>query len=77
MHILFADVVSPEEHATKQVGALLADPQPRRWWDVLIEQLINSAIVGGIAGLTATDLGVAWKAFALTMFFELRKYRKL
>jgi len=48
--------------------------------DVLVEQLLNSAIVGGIAAVatwtgTTPDLLVAAKAFALTFLVELRKYR--
>ena len=87
MKLLFADFVSPEEHTRKELG----EPDPmtrcsrhhRKWWDVLIEQVINSAIVGGIAGLSALSASpeAGWKtaviAFGLTMLIELRKYRKL
>ena len=54
------------------------------WGEVLIEQIINSSIVGGIAGisaLAAADPGTGWKvaaiAFGLTALSELRKYRNL
>ena len=52
--------------------------------EVFIEQCINAAIVGGIAGLSAlaagdekTGLKVGGVAFGLAFLFELRKYRKL
>ena len=87
MKLLFADFVSPEEHTRKELG----DPAPRtshssyhrKWWDILIEQVINSAIVGGIAGLSALSASpeAGWKtatiAFGLTFLIELRKWRKL
>ena len=89
MKLLFADFVSPEEHTKKELGEF--DPREfdpitrhhRKWWDVLIEQVINSAIVGGIAGLSALSASpeAGWKtaviAFGLTFLIELRKYRKL
>ncbi len=77
MKVLFADYDTPTRHAAKEVSVTNSRARERRWWDVLIEQLINSAIVAGIAGLTAADLGVAWKAFGLTFLIEMRKYRKL
>jgi hypothetical protein len=48
--------------------------------DVLVEQLINSAIVAGIAAIAtwsgaSPDVIVMGKAFALTFLIELRKYR--
>lgn len=53
-------------------------------WGVFLEQLINSAIVGGIAGLAALSAGgvdAGWKtaliAFGMTVLVELRKYRNL
>jgi len=77
MKILFADYVDPETHTRKEIDPKAQVMAKRKWWDVLIEQCINAAIVGGIAGLSATDPDVAWKAFAITFLIEMRKYRKL
>jgi len=59
-------------------------PEKKRGrWDLLLEQIINSVIVGGVAFFSAlaADQETSWKtgaiAFGLTFFFELRKYRKL
>ena len=53
-------------------------------WGILLEQVINATIVGGIAGIAALsaagpDAGykTALIAFGLTMLTELRKYRNL
>ncbi len=59
------------------------DPEPLpKFLLVLLEQSINSAIVGGIAGLSALiagDIQASWKAaliaFGITFLVELRKYR--
>lgn len=87
--ILFADFSSPEEHAAKEVAgrqgmSVANNPKARRrWWDLLIEQVINAIIVGGCAGFSAlaADVEAGWKvalyAFGMTFFFEMRKYRKL
>lgn len=59
-----------------------SEPKPK-WWETLIEQVVNSIIIGGIAGLSAliADPSVSWKvgliAFGITALTELRKYRKL
>lgn len=53
------------------------------WWQIFIEQVLNSLIVGGIAGLSALSAGseaggkAALIAFSITALIELRKYRKL
>ena len=51
------------------------------WLWIFIEQVINSAIVGGIAGLSGKIAGAGWEAaaygFGLTFLIELRKYRQL
>ena len=55
----------------------------RRWVSILIEQIINASIVGGIAGISVIAVvpAFAWKAagiaFGITFLIELRKYRKL
>lgn len=77
MKILFADYDTPQNHAQKEADCAAEANPGRRWWDILIEQLINSVIVAGIAGLTAYDAGVCWKAFLLTLLIEMRKFRKL
>jgi len=77
MKILFADYTDPETHTKKELDPKAPVAVKRKWWDILIEQCINAAIVAGIAGLTAADPHVAWKAFALTFLIEMRKYRKL
>ncbi len=65
------------------VGKVPTIPIPPSWGQVLVEQLVNSLIVGGIAGLAAlsADTASSWKvagiAFGLTFLVELRKYRKL
>ena len=63
---------------------ILPLPEPKtKWWETLIEQVVNSIIIGGIAGLSAliADPSVSWKvgliAFGITALTELRKYRKL
>ena len=64
-------------------GGANPSPKPKRpWYDILIEQLANSAIVGGIAGLSSLVSGeVSWRvaaiAFGMTTLIELRKYRGL
>jgi len=79
MKILFADYDTPSAHATRE-----AVPKTRR--DILIEQIINSLIVGGIAFVsvlptealpTLYHFYVAIKAFLITFFIEMRKYRKI
>ena len=50
--------------------------------NLITEQLINSAIVAGIAGMAtwtgmAPDFMIMGKAFVITFLIELRKYRKL
>ena len=86
--VLFADQgPDPKPHMFKVPrriagGAPPARGNKRKWWDVLLEQLLNSAIVGGIAGLSTLASGEAsWKvaliAFGLTALIELRKYREL
>lgn len=80
MKVLFADFSTPEQHTEKEKKAIVLAGNPhRRWWDVVIEQLINSAIVAGIATLSAgwIDPWVGLKAFGLTFLIEMRKYRKL
>ena len=51
------------------------------WLWTFIEQVINSCIVGGIAGLSAKATGGDWSSsaigFGLTFLIELRKYRQL
>jgi hypothetical protein len=51
------------------------------WLWIFLEQLINSVIVGGIAGLSAKATGGTWQSaaigFGLTFLLELRKYRQL
>ena len=56
----------------------------KRWWAVLPEQILNSAVVGGITffavlsvgTLTSQSLKAAGVAFGLTFFTELRKLRE-
>jgi hypothetical protein len=52
--------------------------------DVFIEQLIDSGIVGGIAGISSyvaggadATLKIALLAFGLTFLYKLKEYRKL
>ena len=87
MKILFADVTDPYTHAAKELGTdVLAVPtklgSPKKFWQVLIEQLLNSFIVGSIAGLaalSANNWDITWRvalySFALTLLLEMRKYR--
>jgi len=79
MKILFADYSTPKEHAARD-----ATPKTRR--DILIEQIINSLIVGGIAFVsvlpteslpTLYHFYVGIKAFLITFLIEMRKYRKI
>lgn len=80
MKILYADYDTPENHAIKEVkSASSSNSKTRRWWDVLIEQCINAAIVGGICAFSASwvDPWVGLKAFGLTFLIEMRKYRRL
>jgi len=54
-----------------------------KFWRTLTEQLINSAIVGGIAGISAlaaspeASFKVGLIAFGITALTEIRKYRKI
>ena len=83
IHLLFADTAP---------GDPAHDHQMRRfegrqhffkgpWLWIFIEQMINSAIVGGIAGLSAKATGGTWEGaavgFGMTFLLELRKYRQL
>jgi hypothetical protein len=57
-------------------------PSGNSYKDVLLEQVLNSAIVAGIAAVatwtgTTPDLLVIAKAFTLTFLIELRKYRDI
>jgi len=79
MKVLFADYDTPSAHATRD-----ATPKTKR--DILIEQVINSLIVGGIAFVsvlptqslpTLYHFYVAIKAFLSTFFVEMRKHRKI
>jgi len=79
MKILFADYSTHSEHAKR-------DSIPKTKRDILIEQIINSLIVGGIAFVsvlpteslpTLYHFYVAIKAFLITFFVEMRKYRKI
>ena len=64
-------------------GPVNPNPSKRKWYNILAEQVINSAIVGGIAGLSALSASpeASWKtaiiASGLTFLIELRKYRTL
>ena len=50
----------------------------KTWKRVLLEQVINAAIIGGIAGAASlADLDVALRAFVITFLIELRKYRNI
>lgn len=51
----------------------------RTRWDVLVEQMINAVIVGGIAALSISfnQWEAPLKAFGITFLVEMRKYRKL
>ncbi len=57
-------------------------PPARVWKDILFEQLVNSAIVGAIAGLATLASGSdsckpPLIAFGMAFVVELRKYRKI
>jgi len=92
MKLLFSEYTEPimqrdlacesapvEPHCGKFVES--KDKQSR--WDILIEQILNSSIVGGISLFSslAADQAIGLRAggiaFGLTFLFELRKYRKL
>ncbi|MFH1484899.1 MAG: hypothetical protein ABIH46_02415 [Chloroflexota bacterium] len=86
--LFFADLTSgPDCHNNMFTnpasrGEKAAKPRKPQWWEVLLEQLLNSILVGGIAGLSTLASGQAsWKvtlvAFGLTALIELRKYRHL
>lgn len=91
MELFFANFVHPEDAAQKEIGRLskkcimegevCTQPKSKRraWWDVLTEQMINAAIVGGIAACSVSfeEWDIPIKAFGLTFLIELRKYRKL
>lgn len=89
MKALFADLTSPDSKPVltrlRRVPVAGGAPAGRgkpAWWEVFLEQLLNSVIVGGIAGLSTLASGEAsWKvaliAFGLTALIELRKYRGL
>jgi len=79
MKILFADYSTFSVHATRD-----AIPKTRR--DIFVEQVINSLIVAAIAFVsvlptetlpTLFHFYVAIKAFLITFFIEMRKYRKI
>jgi hypothetical protein len=62
----------------------LTDPVPsgNTFREVLVEQLLNSAVVAGVAAIatwtgTAPDVPILMKAFTLTFLIELRKYRAI
>ena len=86
MKVLFADYTDPIDHCNKELkrhGDFSLNPGKykvlRSRWDILIEQVINASIVGGVAA-AATGFGdwaVALKAWGITALIELRKYRKL
>ena len=86
VHILFAD--------TKPIRIADDHPEVQRyqgkdhywkgpWLWIMVEQLINSALVGGIVFLTTLGPGdeLEWvpaaKGFGITFLFELRKYRQV
>lgn len=73
---------SPDDQPGNSPPPVIRQPRKRRWVVILGEQLLNSAIVGGIAGLATlaagqANLEVAAIAFGITALSELRKYRKL
>lgn len=75
-------LLSRPKKAPRAVRSLSRQNGKRPWWDVLLEQCVNSAIVGGIAGLSTLIAGdISWKvvlfASGLTALVELRKYRRL
>ena len=91
MNLLYSDISKGlngkinnglKKKAATQTILPLPEPKPK-WWETLIEQVVNSIIIGGIAGLSAliADPSVSWKvgliAFGITALTELRKYRKL
>ena len=89
MKLLFASYPSPTED-TEPAGSpgpshnpLKGKKDKRPRLDIPAEQVINSAIVGGISLLSAmsadVDIGLraGGIAFGMTFLFELRKYRKL
>lgn len=62
-----------------------ADPKPKKKFrfdiDIFIEQVLNSAIVGGIAGIAAYRADASLEAFAigfaLAFLIKLKEYRKI
>ena len=95
MRLLFSEYTGPltqRDLAIKQCEPTPVEPHcgkfaetkdRRSRWDTLIEQILNSAIVGGISLFSslAADQSIGLRAggiaFGLTFLFELRKYRKL
>lgn len=85
IRLLFANTGSadPDHDQTMRrfVGQAHYGKGPWLW--ILLEQVINSVIVGGIVFLSTLGPGNAleWipaaKGFGLTFLFELRKYRQL
>ena len=84
MDIFFANA-HPEREKPVRLDRTAVNPRPpkRSWGSVLAEQVVNSVIVGGIAGLSAliADPSVSWKAgliaFGMTFLVELRKLRNI
>ena len=54
-----------------------------KWWEILCEQTLNSAVVAGITSLTimsktgSLDIQDVVVPFSLTFLIEVRKYRKI
>ncbi len=82
MKLLYMNNLDPSEGGGSAVPPVPGDPTapepPRpKWYDILLEQMVNSAIVGGIAGISALGWETGLKAFGLAFLIEMRKYRKL
>ena len=81
--LLFANTSPPDPDKDHEIQRFAgADHYGRGpWLWILVEQLINSVIVGAIAGLSAKATGGTWESaaigFGLTFLLELRKYRQL
>ncbi len=76
MQLLFASCASEEKNTNNEPCSA---PTKRNWYSILIEQLVNASIVAGVAACSISfdSWEVPMKAFGITFFIELRKYRKL